>query len=274
VSAELYPPHLCVTRAPESPEGEHHFRAQLDPGWNIGPVPNGGYSGSLVLRSILEVASDPDPLTVTAHYLRPVFAGDMNIVATQLRQGRTQSMFDAIAFQNDKEVIRMRAVCGDLSAITGPTTMAMQPEELPLSTCVRRLRNEGETWPPEFYSMVDIRLGPTVLDLYSAPDRVHDAVVDGWIRHLDPVPTHGPDIFLFADGFPPPIFMTGYGPGRVPTIELTVHFRARPVTNWIQARFSSASISNGLLTEDGELWDQEGNLVALSRQLALAPPLD
>lgn len=267
MSNELYPPHLCVTPRANGAG----YDATLDPGWNIGPVPNGGYSGSLVLRAILDVATDPDPLTVTAHYIRPVFAGDMTIAVTQLRQGRTQSLFDAVATQNGKEVIHMRAVCGDLPSITGATIMAAGPDDLARSSCIRRLRQPGEEWPPDFYSMVDIHIGPRVMDLYGAERRVSDAVVDGWIRHHEPTPTGTADIFLFADAFPPPIFMTGYGPDRVPTIELTVHFRARPSSDWVQAKFSSPTVSNGLLTEDGELWNEQGQLLALSRQLALAP---
>ena len=57
--------------------------------------------------------------------------------------------------------------------------------------------------------------------------------------------------------------------GWVPTIELTVHLRARPAPGWILGQFTTQDMQDGRLIEDGALWDSRGTLVAQSRQLAL-----
>ena len=57
----------------------------------------------------------------------------------------------------------------------------------------------------------------------------------------------------------------------VPTIELTVHIRGVPAPGPLASTFRSRFIENGMLDEEGEMWDSSGALVAQSRQLALMP---
>ena len=73
---------------------------------------------------------------------------------------------------------------------------------------------------------------------------------------------------MFADAFPPPAFSVYGLLGWVPTLELTVQLRARPAPGPVQARLYTRHITNGVVEEDGEYWDSEGQLVAISRQTA------
>ena len=91
----------------------------------------------------------------------------------------------------------------------------------------------------------------------------------GWIRFKDQRPIDSLALMLFCDAFPPSVF-TRYGPiGWVPTIELSVHIRRRPKTDWIKGMFSTNDLSGDLFIEDGMLWDQNDQLVARSRQLQM-----
>jgi hypothetical protein len=66
----------------------------------------------------------------------------------------------------------------------------------------------------------------------------------------------------------PPVF-TLYGALQwVPTLELSVSVRAHPAAGPLQVRFRSRYMTNGVVEEDGELWDSSGQLVALSRQIS------
>ena len=60
----------------------------------------------------------------------------------------------------------------------------------------------------------------------------------------------------------------------VPTLELTVHLRKHPKPGWLRAVFQTRVLRDGLLEEDGELWDADGDLVAMSRQLATVIPAE
>ena len=59
--------------------------------------------------------------------------------------------------------------------------------------------------------------------------------------------------------------------GWAPTVELTVHIRGVPAPGPLRCSFRSRFVHDGLLDEDGEIWDSTGVLVAQSRQLALIP---
>jgi hypothetical protein len=73
---------------------------------------------------------------------------------------------------------------------------------------------------------------------------------------------------LIADAFPPPVFARQGGVAWIPTIELSVNIRAIPRTPWLHCRFRTRFVTAGLLEEVGEVWDADGNLVAVSRQIA------
>jgi acyl-CoA thioesterase len=91
----------------------------------------------------------------------------------------------------------------------------------------------------------------------------------GWIRFEDDRPFDIPSILLIADSFPPPVLATEGWTAWVPTIELSVNVRRVPDSKWIKCFQKTRFITCGLLENDGEIWDEEGNLVAISRQIAL-----
>jgi len=97
------------------------------------------------------------------------------------------------------------------------------------------------------------------------------AEVAGWFAFPDGAPIDAVGLLLVADAFAPPVFNIGLGPGWVPTLELTVHIRAVPAPGPLRCVFRTRYVQGGLLSEDGEMWDEAGVLVAQSRQLALTP---
>ena len=119
-----------------------------------------------------------------------------------------------------------------------------------------------------------LRLEDHVETRMSADASDHRAETTGWIRFRDGRPPDLLALALFVDAFPPSIFRLLGRVGWVPTIELTVHFRALPVPGWVRGRFITDDLTDGRMIETGELWDADGTLVARSRQLALLVPID
>ena len=94
-------------------------------------------------------------------------------------------------------------------------------------------------------------------------------LIQCWFR----LPGREPDplaLLLAVDAMPPVTFDLGL-PGWAPTLELTVHVRARPAPGWLRLRHATRNVAGGMFEEDCEVWDSAGRLVAQSRQLARLP---
>ena len=73
---------------------------------------------------------------------------------------------------------------------------------------------------------------------------------------------------LYLDASVPPI-LGAYVTGWVPTINWTVQFKGHPKPGPLKFQFDTSTVNGGFLEEDGRLWDSEGTLIAMSRQLAM-----
>lgn len=254
------------------PAGDGRYEGRIAEGWDIRGNANGGYLLALVGRTLVAHTGRPDPVTVTAHYLNPAPAGPARIDCETIKTGRQFATARACLASGERPLVQATGMFGDLGAIpAGPELMDGGPPELPpVEACVAR----GEELAAEFVSSlaqnIDVRLHPEDAG-YGAGRPSGKALMRGWFRvpGADAVEPLG--LLLAADCFPPTIFNADLPAGWTPTLELTVHVRARPAPGWVRARFASRFVSGGLLEEDGELWDETGRLVAQSRQLALVP---
>jgi hypothetical protein len=145
------------------------------------------------------------------------------------------------------------------------------PDLPPPEDCVRLLPIEGSPVPPQFTKDIDIRLHPDdVFDIGSGP-RDGPAEVRGWFRLPEGELVDPAGLAFVCDAFPPAIFNSSLPVGWTPTIDLAVQIRDRGSQGLLACRFTTRHVTGGLLEEDGEVWNPDGGLVALSRQLALVP---
>ncbi len=243
------------------------WTADLSAGWNIGANPNGGYVLAVAGRAIsAALPQHPDPLSVTAHYLRPAQPGPATITVDVARTGRKHSTASATFVQNGRERIRVLATYGDLSAQEGPTRIEAEAPQIPaMDACISRgsLSDDGSTIAGRVNAMLDPGLGWT----RGTPGGT--AALTGWISFKDERPADPLSLLFFADAFPPALF--DWLPEKVwlPTIELTVHVRGKPAPGPLRGVTRTRFLMDGYLEEDGELWDSSNRMVAQSRQLGM-----
>lgn len=259
--------------------GEGRYRGQVDSGWSVihDAAPNGGYLLAMAARAMRDPLPHADPVTITAHYLAPAAYGAVDVEVEVVRQGRRHSTVAARMTQDGRELLRLLGTFADLSARDGLTRVDRKPPDLPpVEQCEQTTRLAVEraaagAYPaPPILERFDHRMPPG--DMGWAEGRpVGVGRIGGWVRWSDDAPMDTLGLLVVADAYPPAVFNTGEGDlGWVPTIELTVQVRKPPAQGWLATRFVTEAITGGYLEEDGEIWDSEGDLVVLSRQLALA----
>lgn len=262
------------------PLGDGRYRGNVDPGWAVidGAAPNGGYLLALAARAMRHpLPAHPDPVTITAHFLRPPEDGEVEIAVEVVREGRRHATVAARMLQDGREILRTLGAFGDLSTAGGPTRVDLAaPSYPPPDDCVRFTEQhearaaDGGFPPPPIAQRFDHRMPADLLGwTQGAPSG--DGVIGGHLTWRDGAPMDVLGLLVVADCYPPAVFASGVGDlGWVPTIELTVQVRKRPAPGWLTSRFTTRAITTGYLEEDGEVWDAEGDLVVMSRQLALA----
>ncbi|MDF2093328.1 thioesterase family protein [Knoellia sp. 3-2P3] len=260
------------------------YRGTLGEGWRIGGGINGGLllalAGHALRRELGETSIDgipghADPMAISAFFLTPGVPGPVTVRTEAVRRGRAVSTGQASLVQDDGsggevERVRVLATYGDLASVDGDVSTTATPPELPEpDACV-----SAEQAPPQFLKhasllqRLDLRLDPATTG-WAVGKPSGNGVIRGWFRMAD---GREPDpllLLLAVDALPPVAFELGL-PGWTPTLELTAHVRCRPAPGWLRVNLTSRTLSGGYLEEDAEVWDSEGRLVALSRQLARA----
>jgi acyl-CoA thioesterase len=259
------------------------YDAALGEGWRIGGGVNGGVLLAIAARALAaefgaadgDRPAHPDPLAISAYYLTPGTPGPATVRTSVVRRGRAVSTGQASLLQDDGqggevERVRFLATYGDLTSVDGDLTTSAQPPDLPPpDRCVSAAQA-----PPDFLKhasllqRLDMRLDPATTG-WAVGKPSGNGVIRGWLRMAD---GREPDpllLLLAVDALPPVAFELGL-PGWTPTLELTAHVRARPAPGWLRVSLTNRTLAGGFLEEDAEVWDSEGRLVALSRQLARA----
>jgi len=254
--------------------GPNRFLGRIDPGWHVLRGPNGGYVAAIVLRALGLAVDDPAraPRSLTVHYTAPPVAGPITIETALERRGRSLSTVSARMTQEG----RLLALA--LGAFSIPREgldfqHLPMPAVAPPAAASPMPRREGETIP--IHGRYEYRWAVGEPPWSGASE----AVCGGWIRLAEgPRAADAALVAAYTDAWPPASFSwarPGQNVGGLPTIDLTIHFRAplplqdAAADEWHLAVFRSRVARHGFVEEDGEVWSEGGVLVAQSRQLAL-----
>jgi acyl-CoA thioesterase len=245
-----------------SPRADGAFDCRIAEDWWVVAGPNGGYLAAIVVRALEAVAgASSRPLrTLTVHYLRAPVAGPARVQVQVERAGRTVTFARARLLQDERTCALALGVLADsregLELEHAAAPSVPPPEKISTTT------NRPD--PPPVAHQLHFRPA-----LKGSDGR---ALTGGWLRLRRDAPLDAALLVALCDFWLPAVFTVADKRIAVPTIELTVHLRARvPLAgDWVLGRFATRTARDGLLEEDGELWSRDGVLLAQSRQLALS----
>jgi hypothetical protein len=236
--------------------------AHIVDGWDIAGNANGGYMLAVAANGLRALSGRADPITVTGHYLAPGTPGPVQISGSVVKRGKRFVTVEGAMRRDGQTMMQLLGAFGDVDFDTGGVEYsATGPPDLPpADECPARTEADAP-FPVPLLQHLDVRMWDT-----GVPGEVA-----GWFGFADGRPLDPLALLLVCDSFPPAVFGVLPKIGWVPTIEYTVHVRGRPAPGPVRCRFRTRFVRHGHLEEDGEVWDSDGALVALSRQLGITP---
>ncbi|MEZ5175959.1 MAG: thioesterase family protein [Acidimicrobiia bacterium] len=249
--------------------GSGQWSGAFAPGWDILGNTNGGYTLAVASRAASASEDGRLPVSVTGHFVRRARTGPITVRTETVRSGRRFSVVRSDISQDGAVVL---ATIGTYSADPGTAETLLAdatPVDLPPpEKCERVTSSKTGPFPPPSMDRFEMRAGPNLARM-AAEGPTGQARIDGWLRLHNNEPFDAHALIMATDAFPPTAFNAGLPVGWTPTLELTVHLRATRVVGWLKCEYTTRFVSGGYLEEDGLIWDENDNLVAQSRQLAL-----
>jgi len=240
------------------------FKVNLTDNWSINGNPNGGYLMALLANAMLQHSGKKSTPIITANFISRCVPGTARVSVEKISRSNQFNRFQAILTQQGKERIRaFGTFAGGKDGYGEKRYEKLMPDMANLEECILVPEIPNYT----LFSQIDLRLDPSCAG-WMAGNLSDKSEQRGWIRFKDYRRFDTLSLFLLADSFPPPILASQGLVTWVPTLEFSVNIRNLPSTKWLKGFFRTSFINNGILEEDGELWDENGELIAISRQIA------
>ena len=246
---------LVIEKSPQ------FFEGTIAGNWSVNGNPNGGYLMAILAGAMMKHSDKKATPIVTANYIARCAPGKAEVVVEEISQSTQFNRYEARLMQDGKEKIRAlgtfmleKADCEIERYESGA------PELAPVESCLAMPELPHYT----LFENLDMRIDPASA-VWLQGKTVEKSEQKGWVKFRDGSSYEMLSLFLIADSIPPAIFVSQGPVAWVPTIELSTNIRNMPRTEWLKFVLRTRFVTCGLLEADGEVWDDAGNLVSISR---------
>jgi acyl-coenzyme A thioesterase PaaI-like protein len=265
-------------------DGDGVYAAELSPGWAAGERTHGGYLLAVMARAALAHAGDgatpaaggpvtardaapaPDPLVVSAQFLRPPSAGPALVRTSTRRSGRTLTVVTATLEQDGRPCVDAVVTCG---VLPDDEPAWSELPDLPAEPPADAVDIDAVPGNPfKVASMCLMRMDPATAG-FAVGRTDLPPLTRIWVQPSDE-PPDALFALVAADISPPVVFNLGRL-GWSPTVQLTALLRARPTPGWLRVQAECRAVHGRWFDEDHTVVDSTGRLVCQARQLAIGP---
>lgn len=240
------------------------YAGAISENWLINNNPNGGYLMAILARAMRDNSEKTSTPIITANYISRCRPGDVTVRVEEISVSKQFSRYEARLFQEGAEKIRAFGTFADENidcAINRNESSAPQLAER--KACIGMPPIPGFT----VFDNIELLLDPPCAGWLQGK-LIDTSENRGWFRFRETRPHDLLSVLQICDSMPPAAFVSQGVTAWVPTIELSVSIRSIPETEWLRCKLRTRHITCGLLEADCEVWDETGNLAAISRQIA------
>lgn len=262
-------PALLADAAAVEPDGPARYRANLVGDYTALGYANGGYLQCVMANAALAAASDHGAThlhatAVSTNFVAPPSLGPAALTTEVRRVGRSASFVHVTLAQGEAVTTEALVTVGTLCESSRPRYQSSTaPDLAPVEECSTLPVREEMS----YHHAVEFRRDPRSPHWWTGDVGVGEIAL--WIRLTDGGGPWDPWSALFALDVLPPATLPLGSTGWVPTLQLTSYVRRIPASEWLRARQWCVVVADGLVDERCELFDDTGELVASSSQLAM-----
>ena len=252
-----------------------HYNVTISPDWNVVVGPNGGYIAAILLNAMKKSMGSTPTRSITVHFLSASVPGPAQLKIEILKRGRSISTCSALLTQGKRTIASATATFDDqrlaIDFCDFKIPDVSSPDQIPMDS---RMNAKSPHFVP-FRDHYDQRHAIGAIP----PDNNGRGLVGGWTRFKQPRVFDDLAILAISDSWFPSLSARQTSEKlQAPTLDHTVHILADLPLDTIReddfllVEFSTQTAALGYLIENGRIWAPTGQLLALSRQLAVMLP--